>query len=309
MLFFVHKGPIPGYLVAAILQARCADVNHPIVLLTDQRASAIPPPVVQNVTVASLENFSVAAIACDSAYRGRNAKEYSRELMNFQRWFYTLEYCQRVGISGPIAQLDSDSFLFLSPSVLSSSLKAPHTVCDHVGPQFSFFQSPHYLQQFCEFMLSKLASPEGFQEVADYLQDIRNPGMPHISDMAVLGLFASTHPTEDIGDPLRTDFMFCENIGSPQGMKMGLLGKRVRRTRNGKMFVRENGTMIRAGGVHLQGGNKATWPFHVSPRVHATMIRKLPRVYFSSLGLAFNKAAFTLSLKAVARLRRALAKH
>jgi hypothetical protein len=308
MLFFVHRGPIPGYLVAAIFQARHADVNHPIVLLTDQEASAIPGPVVRNVTVASLRDFSDGAIACDTAYRGRNAKDYDREIMNFQRWFYTLEYCQREGISGPIAQLDSDSFLFLSPSLVSSSVKAPHTLCDRVGPQFSFFQSPHYLQEFCEFILSKLGSPQGFQELSDYVENFSGPGLPYPSDMACLGLFASTHPTEDIGDPLRPDFMFCENVGSPQGMKMGLLGKKVRLTQKGRMFVRENGTTIRAGGVHLQGGNKATWPFHVWPQVHVAMIRETPGIYFSSLGPAFKKVATVISLKAAAGLRRALSK-
>ena len=140
------------------------------------------------------------------------------------------------------------------------------------------------------------------------MENFSGPGLPYPSDMACLGLFASTHPTEDIGDPLRPDFMFCENVGSPQGMKMGLLGKKVRLTQKGRMFVRENGTTIRAGGVHLQGGKKATWPFHVWPQVHVAMIRETPGIYFSSLGPAFKKVATVISLKAAAGLRRALSK-
>jgi len=174
-------------------------------------------------------------------------------------------------------------FPFSLTLTLSSFCQSPHASVGDVDPQLSLFQSPEYLQQFCGFVLNRPGSPQGFQEAAAYV--------------------------EDIGDPLRTDFMFCENNGSPQGMKMGLLGKKVRRTQKGRMFVRENGTMIRAGGVHLQGGNKATWPLHVPPRVHATTLRKIPLVNFPSLGPAFNKAALTLSLKAAARLRRVLTKH
>jgi len=58
----------------------------------------------------------------------------------------------------------------------------------------------------------------------------------------------------------------------------------------------------------LQGGNKATWPFHVWPQVHVAMIRETPGIYFSSLGPAFKKVATVISLKAAAGLRRALSK-
>jgi len=155
-------------------------------------------------------------------------------------------------------------FPFSLTLTLSSFCQSPHASVGDVDPQLSLFQSPEYLQQFCGFVLNRPGSPQGFQEAAAYV--------------------------EDIGDPLRTDFMFCENNGSPQGMKMGLLGKKVRRTQKGRMFVRENGTMIRAGGVHLQGGNKATWPFHVPPPCSRHHDLKKPPSEFPLPGSGFQQS-------------------
>ena len=163
-------------------------------------------------------------------------------------------------------------FPFSLTLTLSSFCQSPHASVGDVDPQLSLLQSPEYLQQFCGFVLSRPGLPQGVQQITHYGHNFRGPRRPHICAMVVLGLFALTPPTVETEGPLRTDFMVCENNGSPQGMKMGLLGRGARRTRKGKMSVRENGTMIRAGGVHLQGGNKATWPFHVPPRVHATTI-------------------------------------
>ena len=308
MIFFTHTGPIPLYLTAAILQAQTVSPNQHIILLTDQAKNPVPQALRASMAIAKIDDYfdSAAAFAEIFRFEGRNSYEY--ELWNFQRWFVIEEYARVNKVEEPLLHLDSDAFLYIGPASVIPALSADLSVCDVSGPQFVFMKSRRSLHRYTTFISDHFSTDEGFQQLQDYVSKSNLSGLPHVSDMVSLGLFGETNEVEDIGSPSRSDFQFCENIGSSQGLRMGLLGKKMR-VRNGvPSFVRLDGSLIPAGGVHLQGGNKALWPFFASFALQLQIVRHFPRGYANAISEALRKALLAMSLRPARLARKILAR-
>ncbi len=302
-IFFIHRGPVESYLTASILQAHHASPQSDIVFLTDQPETLVPRAIRHVAAVAAMSEYSSSAETFADAYRFDGINSYDYELMNFQRWFFVAEYCQKQQIDGPALVLDSDAFLFLPVELVMSELGTDQSVVDEVGPQFSFFSSPAALNAFTNYLLTIFLDPKELIEVENFVENYGHPGLPHVSDMAALGRYARLHILEDLGKPERTTFVFCENIGSPQGLQLGHVGKKIRRRAGQRFFITAAGRRVLAGGVHLQGGNKVLWPFFVDGKVRRKMLRCSPVLYISSLCSALSKVAKTRAIRLMSRLR------
>jgi hypothetical protein len=305
-IYFVHSGAIPSYLVGAALQAHLANPQGEVVLLADDEIKDIPAALRGPVTISPLTDYIERAkrFAGIYSHRGNNSMAY--ELLNFQRWFIVLEHLERHPTAGPIMYCDSDAFLYLPVSQVAASMTTAMSVCSHVGPQFTVFTSVQPLREYCDFITIAYSSAHALKEIQSFVEVHEASGLPHISDMATLGVYAERHQLDDIGDPERHDFVFDENIGSPQGLKLGLLGKRIRRRRGTKRFIRPSGREVIAGGVHLQGGNKALWPLFVGFPVLLLLSRKQPHLLSRALLDALKKACRVVFLRAGQRSRIAL---
>jgi len=310
VIVFLHHGPIPLYLSAAVLQAKTSNPGEHVVLLSDQVEGAIPKLLNRNVEQIQPPPSHSALPLFRERYRhdGGNSREYEQRC--FERWFHILDWVEARGDTEHVLYLDSDALLFLPLTDIADGVHAQMTVCNEVGPQFTFFRTPREVRHFTDFLLNQFKNDSTFQELEIYVREFAGEGLPHVSDMAALGLYGSLNLVEDIGDPSRANFVFCENIGSSQGLKMGVLGKAIRTQNGRKYFVRPNGSQVLAGGVHLQGGNKVLWPFHVSRQVHAALLMDNPWKYANSLRSAAVKAFSVISLRLASRFRRILrAKH
>ena len=276
MIVFLHHGPIPLYLSAAVLQAKTSNPGERVVLLSDQVEGAIPKLLNRNVEQIQPPPSHSALPLFRERYRhdGRNSREYEQRC--FERWFHILDWVEARGDTEHVLYLDSDALLFLPLTDIADGVHAQMTVCNEVGPQFTFFRTPREVRHFTDFLLNQFKNDSTFQELESYVREFAGDGLPHVSDMAALGLYGSLNLVEDIGDP-------------SQGLKMGVLGKAIRTQNGRKYFVRSNGSQVLAGGVHLQGGNKVLWPFHVSRQVHAAV-----------------KAFSVISLRLASRFRRIL---
>lgn len=304
-IFFVHRGPVAAYLVAAALQARLANPATAIIFMSDQPEKGLGDVLRQAVTTVSLRDFSTGASRFAQTFRFDGINSYDYELMNFQRWFLIEEYCAVEKIKGPILMLDSDAFLYLSVKLVAEGLTSHQTVVDDIGPQFSFFSDSSAVSAFTRYVTGVFSTPENFSAVKNFVDDYANPGLPNVSDMAVLGLYAQENHLEDLGKADRTDFIFCENIGAPQGLRSGALGKKIQWEGRLRFFVTPNGAKVLAGGVHLQGGNKVLWPFFVDGPVHRGIFSDTPLEYLSAIARAVGKATHVGLLRVAARLRRA----
>ena len=306
-IFFVHRGPLQPYVRASILQARKADPESSIVLLGDQEKHEICPEIGSLITHERLENLSAQADTFAEKFRfeGNNSFEY--ELLNFQRWFYVQSFCEEHSLAGPILVLDSDAYLYLAVGDVVPNLSTPMTVVDRVGPQFTFFRSVEHLAKFTTFLYESFSTDTGFERLRDFVSRFQSSGVPHISDMAAFGVFSEQHALEDIGAPDREDFVFCENIGSAQGMVMNLMGKKVTVRRGRRYFTTVERKKVLAGGVHLQGGNKALWPYFVDDTVREKFRRSSPKDYWRARRTGRQKALTIRLLRASARSKNLLA--
>lgn len=302
-LFFVHRGPLLPYVRASILQARSATSNSSIVLLSDQPRESLPSEIACQVTHAQLQEYSGSADSFETIYRfdGSNPLEYTRG--NFQRWFHVQSFCEAHSISGPLLVLDSDAYLYQAMDQVVPQLSTPMTVVDAVGPQFTFFLTTKALADFTEFLISSFRTESGFERLKDFVRESNDAGVPHVSDMAAFGVYARSHGLEDLGATDRNDIIFCENIGSPQGLVMNALGKKVTTRQGRRYFTKQNGRRVLAGGVHLQGGNKDLWPYFVDTSVKRTLAQHSPRDYADARRKARQKAFRIGLLKTSARVR------
>jgi len=305
-IYFVHSGAIPSYLVGSTLQARLANPDGEVLLLTDEVIEEIPTALSGQITISPLADYleSAQSFAAIYSHRGNNSLAY--ELLNFQRWFIILEHLERHPTAGPIMYCDSDAFLYLPVSQVAAVMTTAMSVCSEVGPQFTVFTSVQALREYCDFITSAYSSAHVLKDIQAFVDVHKSAGLPHISDMATLGVFAERHQLDDIGNPERHDFVFDENIGSPQGLKLGLLGKQIRTRSGRKRFIRPTGEEVIAGGVHLQGGNKTLWPLFVGVPVLLLLSRKQPRLLSQALLDALRKACRVVFLRTGERSRIAL---
>jgi len=302
--FFIHSGPLQPYVWAAILQARAADPRSTVVVLGDQPVKTLAPEISTRMSYGLLENYVELAEGFAGLFRfeGRNSFEY--ELLNFQRWFFIRSYCESHHITGPIVALDSDAYLFMPIAEIVPRLTTAMTVVDRVGPQFTYFQNTHALAQFTAFLTESFSSEAGFQRLKDFVIESQDAGLPHVSDMAAIGLYAQDQHLEDLGKPDRTNFIFCENIGSSQGLVMSTLGKRITKRGGRRYFTTRDGRSVLAGGVHLQGGNKVLWPFFVDATVRKQMSKHSPADFRVARREALRKLVGISLLKTASVVRR-----
>ena len=302
-LFFVHRGPLLSYVRAAILQAHSTDPDSTIVLLGDQPRDSLPAEVRAVMSYALLDDYSARANAFAQIFRFDGYNGFDYELLNFQRWHYVRAFCEANSLKGPFLVLDSDAYLYQPMDAITPHLSTPMTVVDTVGPQFTFFLTAKALADFTDFLTESFLTESGFARLKDFVRDHDDAGVPNAGDMAAFGVYAGQHKLDDIGAADRDGFIFCENIGSPQGLVMNALGKRVTRRKGRRYFTTQSGRNVLAGGVHLQGGNKDLWPYFVDSGVRRTLAQHSRRDYVDA-GRKARKKAFRIGLlKTSARVR------
>lgn len=306
VIFFIHRGPLQLYVRASILQARATNPRSLIVLLGDQVPQALPSEIRSTVNYENLSDYSETSDLFAKIFRFEGNNSFDYELLNFQRWFFVHSYCERQSLDGPFLVLDSDAFLYTPISAVEPHLTSPMTVVDRVGPQFTFFRSRTAISDFTTFLTESFSTDEGFERLATFVGESQDLGVPHVSDMAAFGVYSKLHKLDDLGSPERNDFIFCENIGTPQGLVMGSLGKKIRTRKTHRYFSTLDGRDVMAGGVHLQGGNKALWPYFVDPSVKSALRKSSPLDYARARRTARKKALSVGLLRFSTRLRRAL---
>lgn len=306
VLFFIHSGPLQPYVRASILQAHATDAHASILLLGDQPRESLPPEISPVVRYELLDDYSARAAAFAQIFRFEGNNRFDYELQNFQRWFYVRSFCEAHSLTGPFLVLDSDAYLYVPIDAVTPHLSTAMTVVDAVGPQFTFFLSVEMLTEFTDFLTESFLTESGFKLLRDFVREFSDSGVPHVSDMAAFGVYARFHKLDDLGAPERDDVIFCENIGSPQGLVMRTLGKRITKRRGRRYFTTQDGRHVLAGGVHLQGGNKDLWPYFVDTSVKRTLRHCSPREYADARRSARRKVFTVGLLKASARTRKLL---
>lgn len=304
-MFFVHRGPLPPYLQAAIMQALTSNRESEAVLFCDDH---VLPTILRRrsrLKVLAINDFSRRAEAFAKLYSHHGKNPYSYTLGNLQRWFIISEFLESRKEDFPFVYLDSDAFLFADIRHVLGSFSTQMSVCFEVGPQFTFFKNKAALREYVDFIEYSFSNEKGLEGLQDFVDRRSDHGVPHIGDMVTMGRWAEIKELEDLGkvDLKRDLHIFDENIGTSQGLKLGILGKKLITKSGTKYFLDLTGMPVLAGGVHLQGGNKLLWPRFVSHTVHIAFLRAEPISYLAALVAMIQKALLVILSKAMGNLR------
>jgi hypothetical protein len=292
-LVFIHKGD-SLVLKVAIAQANLSNPSARVILVGDDTYQMLNSPI--KFEYERINDYSVTAKKFESIYKHSSSNPYSYELFCFQRWFILRELAIKCNINSKFVYLDSDALIYADVDHIFPKIKTEMSVCNEVGPAFTFFKSLSVLDDYCEFIYSSFTDPKKYLELENYVTNYNNVGLPHISDMATLGLFGKKTNLNDIGRVTEKNFIFCENIGESQGLVLGMIGKKVIRRKGRKFFRTTNGNLVEAGGVHLQGWQKILWPFYCDKSVLFVFKKeilidfwKYLRGYFRGVKMQFKK--------------------
>lgn len=255
--------------------------------------------------VMRITDFSQRAENFAKSYTHHGKNPYSYTLGNLQRWFIISEFLESRAEDIPFVHLDSDAYLFAEIRDVLISLSTRMSVCFEVGPQFTFFTNKAALREYVNFIESSFSNKSGLESLQDFVDSRSDYGVPHIGDMVTIGRWAQVKGLEDLGklDQRRGLHIFDENIGTSQGLKLGILGKKVMTLSGVKYFVDLSDRPVLAGGVHLQGGNKFLWPRFVSRHVHRAFLRTDPITYLTALMAMTHKALVIMLSKAKGNFR------
>ena len=281
-------------------QARRSNPDARIILLGDQEnksANHIPE---MDLEFWAIEDYSISATSFESVYKHTSSNTFDYEIFCFQRWFAVNELASKLEVNENLVYLDSDALLYMDADKVFEELKSEMTVCNEVGPAFTFFKSRRVLNDYCEFIYQSFSSQERYSELHKFVEAYKNHGMPHISDMATLGLYGKQNDLTDIGKIEERTYVFCENVGESQGLILGILGKKIYKIRQKRFFKVTSGESILAGGVHLQGWQKILWPFYADFEIIITFKREIIFNFFRYIkgfarGIKLRNSKFRLS--------------
>jgi hypothetical protein len=299
-IVFCHWGPPQAYVIAAVIQARKSNPSSEVVLLTDQ-GDVANWAATNNISVVDIGDFSQTARCFEEIYVHEGSNPYLYELRCFQRWMILEEFIRGTGHSSTFAYLDSDAYIFVDYRWVLNQVEAEMTICRRLGPQFVFFKNQQVLVRYVNFIFAHFQDRSLIRDLRKFVAGARSAGVPHVSDMATIGLFASDEPLEDIADASRAAFCFDENIAFAHGFRTGPLGKKLARFKRQWKFIRSDGSTVLAGGVHLQGKNKRLWPLFVFPAVHIALLTAEPRQLVQEWKIFFQFLLPTLAKGLVRR--------
>ncbi len=265
-IVFIHKG-YSSCLFASIAMARESNPKGEIILIGD--TSNNNPKILKalNCEHVDINRFYITANKFALIYRhdGNNPVEY--ELFCFQRWFILNDFLATRPAKSKVLYLDSDAFLFEDISIVLSKMTSNIALCQSISPAFTYIKDLKELEYFCTFLLDSFKNNDFYENLNKFVKRYSNSGMPHISDMTAFGEYSSLKGSRAVGD-LRSrennNVFYCDNFSYPQGMQMGIVGKKLEKDLNGVRFFINNETGGRhlAGGIHFQGVMKPSWVLH-----------------------------------------------
>lgn len=265
MIVFIHKGS-QSYLKAALAQARLSNPNAEIILITDSCKTLEGFLRDQKIVSAPIDTYGEGASNFSKIYRHHGSNPVSYELFCYQRWFILRDFLLSYNPFAPGVLLDSDVFLYTDVSKVHSNIPSQMTVCNTVGPQFTFYKSSKVIVEYCKFIESCFTDELYYSACNKFMSDNQNLGIPHMSDMVTLGVFSKLNNLFDTSNILN-DIVFDENLSVTDGYLSNFIGKRVFFKNDVRYFKLINQFPVQAGGIHLQGSLKRLWPYYVDKRI------------------------------------------
>jgi hypothetical protein len=265
-IVFIHKG-YSTCLYACILTARNSNPDSEIFLIGDAESNNIELLKLAKCKHVNIDNYLKSATDFSQIYKhdGNNPVEY--ELFCIQRWFVLRDFLVEQNRQTKILYLDSDAYLYDRTDSIFPIIGSKIALSQKISPAFTYFGSLTELEKFCSFIMKSYSEERAHKKLREYVTNFGNNGMPHISDMTLFGEYANSKGKGvvlDLRIVTKNKNFYCDNYSYPQGMEMGIVGKKIVRDKDGTKFFISKVDKVRipVGGIHFQGLMKTACLLH-----------------------------------------------
>ncbi len=258
-IIFIHKNIHNGnnsYLNYSLSQAHLLNPDSPIYLITDDVR-----PTMSFVNYVQLHDHDLEAKLFAELYKHMSTNNFEHELFCFQRWFIIQDFLKKNEIND-FLYLDSDVLLFCNVGTEFRKLKGVYdfTICNKIGPQYTYFSDKEYLNKFCEFVKELYVKPEYFKRLKEkHQKHLDNNLDGGVCDMTAFGEYQyhQLGKVKDLAVP-ENGSVFDDNINCSDGFEMNDLGIKKMDKKKDQVFCRqiESDIKIRFNALHFQGSAK-----------------------------------------------------
>ena len=213
-IFFVHTGSIPQYLYKSLRQARFANPDSPIFLLTDGFAEACRS---LGCTVLDIKKLHCEkSRQFNALYKHHSSNPEPFEKFCFLRWFYLQQAMQMLGIKQAL-HLDSDCMLFGSTrEVFANHARADITVSSNGSPHCCIIKNG--LGSYLDYITNCFSSVEIMKEFESRFKSQSDPETRWVlSDMTLFFEFGKSQKTGAFHDYLHENAVIDRNMSEAEG--------------------------------------------------------------------------------------------
>ncbi len=257
-IIFIHKDIHKrdnSYLNFSLHQAHILNENNPIFLITDSFKKKK-----SFVNYINLHEYDEYANEFGKLYKHLSGNDFTHELFCFQRWFIIKKFIEQNDIND-FLYLDSDILLFCNVETeFKKYSDFDFTICNKIGPQYSYFSSKEKLFKFCEFVEQLYTNQTYFKRLENkYAITAANKLNGGVCDMTAFYEYQYYHlgKVKDLS-VIENNAVFDDNINVSDGFEMNSLSIKNVVIKNREAFVKQisSGKLIRFKALHFQGGGK-----------------------------------------------------
>ncbi len=267
-IFFIHRSPVPPYLVNAIDNTKAFNPETPIYLLLDKK----------DLVPLTLKKIGVICVTLDqledkrhehflAIYQHISGNDIQFERFCISRWFY-LEAAMKLCNVQEAIHLDSDAMLFTSFEEFSGYFKDYEMAISENCGHCAYFCGLKSLTHFNDYVIRFFEN----QENIDLFQKRKNEGAKigkkeYLSDMTLLGNYQKENPSLVANyKPITKDWFVDNCIQEDDGYVMKTKKKRrpfkkIFWEQQDKYMIpycerSDDGRRVRALALHFKGGGK-----------------------------------------------------
>ena len=258
-IIFIHRNIHNGnnsYLNYSLSQAHLLNPQSPIYLITDdvRKGNSF-------VNYVQLKEYDEEAKKFAEKYKHMSTNNFEHELFCFQRWFIIKKFLEKSEIND-FLYLDSDVLLFCDIEKEFKKLQGIYdfTICNKIGPQFTYFTDKKYLLKFCDFLNQLYTNPEYYKRLEEKHQKHLDNNLPGgVCDMTAFWEYQH-HQLGNVKDLsiIENDTVFDDNINCSDGFEMSKLGMKNMKLKDDHVFCKQidSNKMIQFNALHFQGSAK-----------------------------------------------------
>lgn len=258
-IYYIHRGPVPNYLLCSMENTRVFNPDARIFLIGDHTHAKFPRLEITLVPIKNLQHTELEAFQKSYVHTSGNPEGFER--FCFIRWFLLKEAMLACG-SDTALHLDSDCMIFDTAQALTQRLLPPPAVC-----YYGTSGNPHVAVFRKEGITSLTATLSGLFDSElhrDWVKIDWLAARQYFCDMTGLGEHLRLHPEQVSSQMIWDDAIVEQTMSEPDGYERWPGPKKLKRVQwreeGGKLipYLRNltSNQWVRALALHYKGSAK-----------------------------------------------------